>query len=90
MGGGAPGRGSVDPFFLEVIVSPTRASATCLMEAARYPTSPAISLSTCTSRCKTVQIQTEASVCWNRTAVNDVYCTTKGVPASSFWLQTLR
>ena len=72
LGGGAPGSGSVDPFFFEVMVSPTRASATCLMEAARYPTSPAISLSTCHGRCKAVQMQTEALMCWNPIAVNEV------------------
>ena len=37
--------------FLSVTVSPTRASATCLMEAARYPTSPAYRESTCGCVC---------------------------------------
>ena len=44
-----PGRASAAGCFLSVMVSPTRASATCLMEAARYPTSPAYRESTCSA-----------------------------------------
>ena len=44
-----PGRALDAPFFFEVIVSPTRASATVLMEAAKYPTSPAMRRSTYSS-----------------------------------------
>lgn len=61
---GQPGRGSVAPFFFRVIVSPTRASATCFMEAARYPTSPAMSRSTCrASRAVSVNFTCTLQVC---------------------------
>ena len=43
--GAKPGRASVQPFFSCVMVSPTRVSATCLIDAVRKPISPGFSAS---------------------------------------------